>query len=164
MEKPFNATFFATVAVVQPVLFLAIALQSDYLARTFVMVRRIQQHSQSRFAADLERKAMLRSIGSYSFGIVGAFLAAVGALVFIFAILGEILSLRALEQQQASLHSQALVMNSVIALVIAAAAASLWRIVEAIVLAERQAMKERQSLVQDQGDTSIQDEESDSAL
>ena len=36
MERPFNATFFATVAVVLPVIFLALALQSDYLARAFI--------------------------------------------------------------------------------------------------------------------------------
>jgi hypothetical protein len=36
VENPFNATFFATVAVVLPVIFLALALQSDYIVRTML--------------------------------------------------------------------------------------------------------------------------------
>ena len=43
--EPFNGTFFASVAVVLPVLFLALALQSDYPARTMLFSRSVDNRS-----------------------------------------------------------------------------------------------------------------------
>ena len=52
-------------------------------------------------------------------------------LVMIYGVLGEILALLALEQRQAMLSTQSSVMQSAVILIVAAAVASAWRVVEA---------------------------------
>ena len=64
-------------------------------------------------------------------------------LVMVYGVLGEILALLALEQGQAMLSTQSTVMNSAIVLIVGATVASVWRIVETFIEAEKKARRAR---------------------
>ena len=136
MEKPFNGTFFATVAVILPVIFLALALQSDYIARTFLAYRELDRMSRRQQAASKRKTRLGRTIVSLPAAYLGLGLFGAAFLVIFDGTYGEIVALRALEQQQAGLGTQSDVMQSVVVLIVAAAVASAWRVVETFRKAE----------------------------
>jgi len=140
MERPFNSTFFATVAVVIPVIFLAVALQSDYLARTFVASRRFHRVSRDQLR-DTRNRRSKRSVLSFGTWYFSWLLGIAGFGVIGFGVQGEILSLVALEQQQATLSTQSDVMQSAVVLVVVATIASVWRVVDAFIKAEKESQK-----------------------
>jgi hypothetical protein len=140
MEKPFNSTFFATVAVIVPVVFLALAVQSDYLARMFLPSRRMD-----RLSSHPPMPTQIRNMSIWYFGLIPAVL---GFLVIAYAVLGEFLSLLALDQRQAMIRSQTYVMQSVDLLLLAAVAVSVWRIIEAIITANKEAKTKADALDQ----------------
>ena len=145
MEKPFNSTFFATVAVVLPVIFLALALQSDYLARALLAsLQRWDQAGKRHQSDDPKRKSKVGNVLSLLLRLsLALVIGTAGLLAMVYGILGEILALLVLEQRQALLATQSTVMNSAIALIVAAAVVSVWRIGESFVEADRKAPKER---------------------
>ena len=143
MEKPFNATFFATVAVILPVVFLALALQSDYLAQALLASDQLTRTTKRRWSEAEKRqskagRAMSLDILAHWFSSL-VFLLVV--LVMAFGIWGEILALVSLEQRQAMLETQSTVLVAAIALIVAAAIASVWRLVETLIEADRSMRK-----------------------
>ena len=126
MEKPFNATFFATVAVVLPIIFLALALQSDYLART--MVASQDMLGRSLYGPRPRKGWWATFFASYRLSSLSGLLLGAVVLVMFYGIYGEMLSLRALEQRQAMLSTQTQVMWAAGALIVAAVIASVWRV------------------------------------
>jgi hypothetical protein len=139
MERPFNPTFFATVAVVLPVIFLALALQSDYLARAFVASRQIDRLSKRQLSEARKRKSKIGKALSLPTYYLSIGIGIAGVLVMFYGIWGEILALLALEQRQAMLATQSIVMHSAIVLIVAATVASVWRIAESFIEGERKA-------------------------
>jgi flagellar biosynthesis protein FlhB len=131
MVKPFNSTFFATVAVVLPVLFLALALQTDYLARTvlasfLVNARRLDSQANA-------QQSPLVVLGTLVNFLLAFVIFLVVIIVMFIGLWGEFLALYALEQQQALLSTQSAVMWSAGVLIVVATIASVWRVLDFLI-------------------------------
>jgi len=59
VEKPFNVTFFAVTATIIPVLFLAIAVQSDFVAKVMISSRQLRRLAQRDMRERAKRKSRL---------------------------------------------------------------------------------------------------------
>jgi hypothetical protein len=129
VKHVFDGTFYATVATVIPVLFLALTLQGDFVLNLLLASWRWRRKS---------RKDMLAPGGRHSWGPpllsgVSTLIGVLAVLVLIDGTAGEISALLALERQRASTGDQSTVMQAVVTLTVATGIALVVRFVTEIV-------------------------------
>src|SRR5271166_1996662 len=130
MHGHYSDAFYSTVATLIPVLFLALALQGDALTQLFDASARWHERGSAASAAVAPSSSRFRRNAA---GAPLRFASAMAHfsiyIVLFYAVLGEILALRALEQGEASADSRSAVMGAGIAMTCAVTVAFVARLV-----------------------------------